>query len=404
MSFDPAMELQKYLALGEHGGVNPSISDSSTYVFPSAELMQQAFEHELDGHYLYSRHRSPTNDALATALSRMEDGEAAQLTASGMAAISTTLLGLCSAGDDIVSARIIYGGTYALMVNLLSRLDIRTTFVDIRDLEVVRAAITPRTTVLYCETMSNPLLEIPDLPALGDLAKQAGITLVVDNTFSPLIFSPLRLGADVVIHSLTKFINGASDTVAGCVVSSQQFIDRLDDCTSGTSMLLGPTLDSLRAASILKNLRTLHLRIPKHGENAQYLAEQFEAAGLRTYYPGLAKHPQHELASWLMNPGYGYGGMLSVDLGDEQAAAIFIERLQEERVGHLAVSLGYYRTLFSAPSHSTSSEIPPEEQAEIGLSGGLVRFSVGLDRDIQRTWEVMADCLADLAPASPVPA
>ncbi len=404
MTFDPAMELQRYLALGEHGGVNPSISDSSTYVFPEVELMRQAFEHELDGRYLYSRHRSPTNDALAGALARMEDGDGAQLMASGMAAISTALLSLCSAGDEIVCSRTVYGGTYALMANLLARLDIRTTFLDIRDLEAVRAAITPQTKALYCETLSNPLLEVADLPALSELAREAGIPLVVDNTFSPLIFSPLRLGAEVVVHSLTKFINGASDTVAGCVVSSREFIDRLDDCTSGTSMLLGPTLDSLRAASILKNLRTLHLRIAKHGENALYLAERFERAGFRTHYPGLAGHPQHELASWLMNPGFGYGGMLSVDLVEQQTAGRFLERLQEERVGLLAVSLGYSRTLFSAPALSTSSEIPAAEQADMGLSPGLVRISVGLDSDIARTWELMSGCLQELNLAPPVPA
>lgn len=403
MKFDPAKQIHEFTTRGEFGGVNPSISDSSTYVFSDVDQMEQAFEHDAEGRYLYSRLRSPTNQALSSALARMEDGEAGQVMASGMAAISTTLLALCSAGDQIVSSRIVYGGTYALMTNLLARLGIRTEFVDIRDLEAVRAAITPETRVLYCESMSNPLLEVSDLPALCDIAGQAGVSLVVDNTFSPLIFSPLRLGADVVIHSLTKFINGASDCVAGCVVSSQELIARLNDCSSGTSMLLGPTLDSGRAASILKNLHTLHLRMPQHSQNALFLAERLQAAGLLVNYPGLESHPQHELAAWLMNPGFGFGGMLSVDLGDQQAAGCFMERLQRANVGHLAVSLGYFQTLFSAPGHSTSSEIPADEQEHIGLSEGLVRLSIGLDPDIAATWERISACLEDLTPRLAVP-
>lgn len=404
MSFDPAQRIHNFRVLGEFGGVNPSISDSSTFVFSGVEQMEQAFGGEIEGRYLYSRLRSPSSRVLAAALASMEDGEAGQVMASGMAAISTTLLALCSAGDHIVSARTVYGGTYALMENLLSRLAIRTSFVDITDLEAVRAAIRPETRLLYCETLSNPLLEVSDLPALSEIASEAGVPLVVDNTFSPLIFSPLWLGADVVIHSLTKFINGASDGVAGCVISFQAMIDRLNDCSCGTSMLLGPTLDSLRAASILKNLQTLPLRIPKHSRNAQVLAERFEQFGLPVHYPGLESHPQHELADWLMNSGYGFGGILSVDLGDKASASRFLQHLQEAEVGHLAVSLGYYRTLFSAPGHSTSSEIPADEQAEIGLSEGLVRISVGLDPDIDRTWELIVDGLQDLAPQSVVPA
>lgn len=403
MTFDPANQLQSFFALGEFGGVNPSISDSSTYVFPDVERMAHAFEQETEGCYLYSRLRCPTSNALASALARMEDGEAGQLMASGMGAISTTLLTLCSAGDEIVSSRIAYGGTYALMVNLLERLGIHTRFVDIRDLAAVESAVTAKTRVLYCETLGNPLLQVSDIPALSEIAGREGVTLVVDNTFSPLIFSPLRLGADVVIHSLTKFINGTSDCVAGCVVSSQQFIARLNDCSSGPSMLLGPTLDSHRAGSILKNLHTLHVRIPKHSENALYLAEQFDQLGLKVHYPGLASHPQHELATWLMNPGYGFGGMLGLDLREEETAAALLTRLQDQGVGHLAVSLGYFRTLFSLPGHSTSSEIPASEQEQMGLSDGLIRFSIGLDPDIHKTWELIAACLEQVSSSPGVP-
>jgi methionine-gamma-lyase len=394
--FDPATEIQNFLVFGEFGDVNPSICDSSTYTFLSVAKMEEVFEHELEGCFLYSRHWNPTNRYLAAALARMEDGEAAQVMASGMAAISTTLLQLCSAGDEIVSGRTIYGGSYALLANLLPRFGITTRFVDLGDAEAVRAAMTDRTRVLYCESLSNPLLEVADIPALAGIAHECGARLVVDNTFSPLILSPLRLGADVVVHSMTKFINGTSDCVAGCVVSMHDFIASLNDINRGPSMLFGPVLDSIRAASILKNLHSLHVRVMRHSGNALHLAERFADRGLPVHYPGLAAHPQHALLARLMNPGYGCGGILALDVGSKELADRLMLRLQEEKVGYLAVSLGYFKTLFSAPGHSTSSEIPAGERARIGMGDGLIRFSVGLDNDIGRTWQTIRGILDEL--------
>ena len=396
MPFDPATEIQNFLAFGEFGDVNPSICDSSTYTFMSVARMEEVFEHEIEGCFLYSRHWNPTNKSLSTALARMEAGESAQVIASGMAAISSSLLQLCSSGDEIVSSRTVYGGTYALLANLLPRFGITTRFVDLGDEQAVRAAMTPRTRVLYCESVSNPLLEVADIPALSRLAHEHGARVVVDNTFSPLILSPLRLGADVVVHSMTKFINGTSDCVAGCVVSSSDFIARLNDINNGPSMLLGPVLDSIRAAGILKNLHSLHVRLARHSANAFYLAKHFLDAGLRVHYPGLASHPQHELLSRLMNPGFGFGGIVAVDVGDKAIADRLMARMQEEKVGYLAVSLGYFKTLFSAPGHSTSSEIPPEQRHRMGMGDGLIRFSVGLDNDMQRTWRTVHSLLREL--------
>ena len=396
MPFDPATEIQNFLAFGEFGDVNPSICDSSTYTFMSVAKMEEVFEHEIEGCFLYSRHWNPTNRALATALARMEAGESAQVMASGMAAISSSLLQLCSSGDEIVSGRTIYGGTYALLANLLPRFGIRTRFVDLGDEQAVRAAMTPRTRILYCESVSNPLLEVADIPALSRLAKEYGVRVVVDNTFSPLILSPLRLGADIVVHSLTKFINGTSDCVAGCVVSSHDFITRLNDINSGPSMLLGPVLDSIRAAGILKNLHSLHVRMAQHSANALALAGLFQDAGLAVHYPGLESHPQHRLMSRLMNPGFGFGGIVAVDLKDRATADRMMTRMQEEKVGYLAVSLGYFKTLFSAPGHSTSSEIPPEARQVMGMGDGLIRFSVGLDNDMQRTLGTVKKLLHEL--------
>ena len=393
MPFEPSEQIQDILLFGEYGGVNPAITDSSTFTFLNPETMSALFEEGLEGCYLYSRHMNPTTRALATALARMEGTEAAQVTASGMAAISATLLQLCSAGDEIVSSRTVYGGTYALLKNLLPRFSINTSFVNILDLDAVRAAITPRTRAIYTEAMSNPLLEIADLHALAAIAHEHGLPLVVDNTFSPLLISPAVHGADIVLHSLTKFINGTSDTLGGCICGPQAFIDQLIDVNSGATMLLGPVLDSLRAASILKNLHSLHIRMQKHSANAQFLAEQLQAAGLKVHYPGLPGHPQHDRLTRLMNAEYGYGGMLVLDVGDKALADRLLTLMQEAQIGLIAVSLGYFKTLFSAPGRSTSSEIPLDEQEAMGLSDGMIRMAIGLDHNIARTWQRMAACL-----------
>jgi len=399
MTFDPATEIQDFLVFGEYGDVNASICDSSTYTFLSIGKMEEVFDHEIEGCFLYSRHWNPTNKALCAALARMEGGESAQVTSSGMAAISATLLQLCSSGDEIVSSRTIYGGTYALFANLLPRFGIRTRFVDLGDEAAVRAAMTPRTKVIYGETMSNPLLEVANLPLLAAIARERGAALVIDNTFSPLIVSPLRLGADVVVHSMTKFINGTSDCVAGAIVGSHDFIAGLSDVTNGTCMLLGPVLDSIRAASILKNLHSLHVRMKQHSANAIVLARRFSEQGFAVHYPGLAGHPQHALMTQLMNPGFGFGGIVTVDMGERALADRLMIRMQQEKVGYLAVSLGYFKTLFSPPGHSTSSEIPEEERHRMGMGDGLIRFSVGLDNDIERTWGTIRGCLDEIRAA-----
>ncbi len=394
MAFDPASRVQDFLVFGEFGDVNPSITDSSTYTFLSPAKMEEAFDHELEGCFLYSRHWNPTNKYLGEALARMEDGEAAQVMASGMGAISTTLLALCSMGDEIVCGRNIYGGTYALMKNLLPRFGITTSFVDLRDHTAVRAAMTARTRVIFAESISNPLLEVSDIPTLALIAHDRGASLVVDDTFSPMILTPLRHGADVVVHSMTKFINGTSDCVAGCVVSSNDFIARLNDINAGPSMLLGPVLDSFRAASILKNLHSLHVRMRKHSANALHIAHRLDALGHAVHYPGLPSHPHHSLMERLANPGYGWGGMMTLDAGDHDTANRLMTLLQEEKVGYLAVSLGYFKTLFSMPGRSTSSEIPAEERAAAGIGEGLIRFSIGLDADIEHTMTRIERCLA----------
>ncbi|MCO6173564.1 aminotransferase class I/II-fold pyridoxal phosphate-dependent enzyme [Flavobacterium sp. NRK F10] len=395
-TFNPADKIQDLQYFGEFGGVNPSISDSSTYTFLSAKTMFDTFEGNAEGCYLYSRHSSPSNLYLGEALAAMEGTEAANVAASGMGAITPVLMQLCNAGDHIVSSRTIYGGTYAFLKNFAPKFAIKTSFVDITKLDKVEAAITADTKVLYCETVSNPLLEVADIAGLAQIAKKHNLKLVVDNTFSPLSVAPGKLGADVVIHSLTKFINGSSDTVGGVVCGTQQFIDDLRNVNDGASMLLGPTMDSLRAASILKNLRTLHIRMKQHSHNAMYLAQKFEKDGLKVVYPGLESHPSHKLYAGMINQEYGFGGMMTIDVGNLDKANELMELMQQKNLGYLAVSLGFYKTLFSAPGTSTSSEIPMEEQQEMGLTDGLIRFSIGLDNDIERTYQIMKQCMTEL--------
>lgn len=396
MKFDPASNIQDLRQFGEYGDVNPSITDSATYTFIQAKTMSETFAGEAQGCFLYSRHWNPSNKYLADALAAMEGTEAAWATASGMGAISCAILQLCNAGDHIVSSMTTYGGTFAFMQNYLPKFNISVSFVDITDLSAVEAAIRPNTKMIYTETMTNPLLQISDIPALGKMAKRHQVKLVVDNTFTPMMVAPARLGADVVVHSLTKFINGKNDCVGGAICASAEFINELLDVNNGTAMLLGPVLDPLRSSNVLKNMHTLHIRMKQHSHNAMYLAGRFSEVGLKFNYPGMESHPGHALLKSIMDPQFGFGGMIAIDLQEAEIANKLMELMEKEDVGYLAVSLGYFKTIFSNSGKSTSSEVPEEIQRKMGLSEGLIRFSVGLDNDIDRSWQRIQKCLKQL--------
>lgn len=393
--FNPSMNIFKIKSDDVYRGVNTPISDSATYYFPTAQEMEATFHGENKA-FLYSRHSHSTGVALANALAAMEDAEAAVVTSSGMAAITNTILQLCSSGDHIVAAHTIYGGTFAFLKNWICRFNIEVSFVDTSNIEEVKKAIKPNTKLIYTESISNPCLKVSDIPKLSDIAKENNVKLVVDNTFSPMIISPKRLGADIVVYSLTKFINGKNDTVGGAIIGENSFIESLLNVNTGTTMLLGPTLDSIRASMILKNLYTLHIRMRQHSKNAQFLAEKFYENGIKVLYPGLPTDPNYELMTTIMNKGYGYGGMLAIDLPSYEIAAEFLRRLQQKNVGYLAVSLGYFKTLFSNSGHSTSSEVPKDIQEKIGITPGLTRFSVGLDDDIEYIWNLIEQTLKEL--------
>jgi methionine-gamma-lyase len=406
--FNPEQALfSAHREFGEHGGVTPSIARSSTFTVMDPSVMPEIFQGlrgpEKDGCFLYSRHFNPTNSVLARYLAAMEGTEAAATTASGMSAIACTLLQLCRQGDHIVAADTIYGGTHALLDDMLPQMGIFTTFCDTADTDTFARAVTADTQVIYVETVGNPTLKIADIPALAELAHSKGITLVVDNTFTPMLVSPAQLGAHVVIYSLTKFINGASDLIAGAICASQTFIHDLMDLHTGRAMLLGPTLDPRTAFDIIQRLPHLAVRMREHSRRAMVIASYLLQLGVKVCYPGLSMHPQHPVFNSILNQGFGYGGIFTVDCGTQKKAEEFMSILQnKEHFGYIAVSLGYYDTLMSCSSSSTSSEIPPEDQSKMDLSPGLVRISIGLsgnlrDRVQQIERAVIAAGLADPA-------
>ncbi len=385
---------------GEHGGVNMSIEASSTFTVIDPETMPELFQGRKGpekGCYLYGRHFNPTVHNLGRQMAALEGTEAAYGTASGMGAIAGVILGLCNAGDEVVAARAVYGGTHALLHDFLpEKCGIRTRFVDTTDPDSVAAAINERTRLIYTESLANPTLRVPDIPALKAIAEAHGVPLVVDNTFSPLVLRPAILGADIVVHSITKFISGASDVIAGAICGDAAFIGSLMDLHNGSLMLLGPTMDPHIAASISLRLPHLPLRMAAHGERALALAERLEALDLKVCYPGLESHPDHGLFERLRTPEYGHGGVLTLDAGSAERANELMNCLQnQQRFGYLAVSLGYFDTLMSCSGSSTSSEMSEEDQQRAGISPGLVRISAGYTGTLEQRWRQLEAALRE---------
>lgn len=399
MTFDPQRSLaQVRHEFGEHGGVNMSIEASTTFTVLDAASMPELFQGHKGpegGCYLYGRHFNPTVYVLGRYLAALEGTEAAYCTSSGISAIAATLIQLCSPGDHIVSADTIYGGTHALLKEFLpAKTGVAVSFVDIGNPDAVAAAMTDRTRVVYCETLANPTLVVADIPRLAEIAHARGATLVVDNTFSPMILSPAQLGADVVVHSMTKFLGGASDIIAGAVCASQEFIISMMDLHTGSLMLLGPTMDPKIAAELALRLPHLGLRMTEHSRRAQAFAERMAERGLPVTYPGLPDHPGHELLRSMANEGYGFGGLFSLDTGSKDKAFELMDTLQNEHnFGYLAVSLGYFHTLMSCSASSTSSELTDDELRAAGIQPGLVRFSIGYSGTLEQRWAQFAEAL-----------
>jgi len=401
--FDP----QKSLAdmrheFGEHGGVNMSIEASTTFTVVQADIMPEMFQGqrgpEAGGCYLYGRHFNPTVYVLGRQLAALEGTQAGYCTASGMSAISAVVMQLCQPGDHVVSAETIYGGTFALFREFLpAKMGLDVSFVNTSDHQEVENAFTPKTKLLYVETMANPTLAVADIPALSEIAHRHQALLVVDNTFCPLVVTPARLGADVVIHSLTKFINGASDIIAGAICADSDFIMKLMDLHCGALMLLGPTMDPKAAFSVSLRIPHLGLRMVEHSRRALTFAQRLEELNIPVAYPGLPSHPDHLLLKRIGNAQYGYGGILAIDLGDGARADALMELLQnKDRFGFMAVSLGFFETLMSRSQVSTSSEMSKEDQNHAGIAPGLIRMSIGYTGTVEQRWKQFEDALRSL--------
>ena len=399
MAFDPVQSLSAARhEFGEHGGVNMSIEASTTFTVLDPDVMPEIFQGELGpeaqhkgsgGCYLYGRHFNPTVYVLGRYVSAIEGTESGYACASGMAAISSSIMQCCEPGDEVVASNTIYGGTFAFLKDYLPvKAGVKTTFVDITDHDAVRNAISDRTKVIFTETMSNPTLTVCDIPAVAEIAHAHNAKLIVDNTFTPMIVSPAIHGADVVVHSITKFISGSSDIIAGCICGSTEFLLDLMDLHTGSLMLLGPTMDPRVAFELSTRLPHLGLRVREHSRRALTFAQRLEERGVSVIYPGLESHPHHKTLVKIMNKGFGFGGLLGIDTGSREKAFELLEYLQNvERFGFLAVSLGFFDTLMSASAASTSSELSDEELEAAGISPGLVRLSIGYTNDLEVRWE-----------------
>jgi methionine-gamma-lyase len=367
--------------------LNVPIYQSATFEVGTAEELAELLEFRRPGHS-YSRYSNPTHAALESALAELEGGEAAIVTASGMASIHAALAANLSPGDEVLAPRALYGGTYAILTGLLAHFGVTARFVALTDLEAVRSAISDRTRLIWAETIANPTTEVPDLAALAGLAHERDISLVVDNTFAtPYLANPLALGADLVVHSLTKYVGGHSDLVAGAVIGSAERVA----ATRQVVINAGGNAQPLEAFLALRGLKTLAIRMERHASTAIAVALALEGSPAirRVLYPGLASHPQCDVARRELRDGLG-GGMLAIDLdGGRPAGERFLSRL---RVAVHATSLGSAETLCSHPASSSHRQLSGAELADAGLTPGLVRVSIGL--------EDAADLIDDLGTAA----
>jgi cystathionine beta-lyase/cystathionine gamma-synthase len=353
------------------GAVMTPIYQTSTYV--------QAGLGKNKG-YEYARTQNPTREAWERCVASLEGGAYGFAFASGLASLDAVLK-MLSQGDHIVSGENIYGGSHRLMQQVYSRLGLDFTFVDMRDIKNVEQALTRATKVIYCETPTNPMMNLADLAAVGDLAKAHGLIYVVDNTFAtPFFQQPLSHGADIVLHSTTKYLNGHSDMVGGMLVTSRDDLaERLGFLQNSAGGVPGP-MDCWLA---LRGVKTLPLRMRQHDANGRAIAEWLagQKAVKKLYYPGLSSHPQHDLARRQMS---GFGGMLSFDLGDEGRARKFVE---STHIFSLAESLGGVESLIGHPASMTHASVPRAMREAMGLTDSLVRLSCG----IEDTQDLIAD-------------
>lgn len=371
------------------GALATPIYQTSTFCFDSVEQGTATFAGERSG-YAYTRGGNPTTDTLARKIAAIEHGEACTITASGMGAIGGVLLGLLRPGDHVISGECVYGCTAFALNNTMVPFGVDVSFVDTSDLDAVKAALTDRTRLIFFETPTNPTMKITDIAALSDVAHEAGARVVVDNTFAPPPLQyPLDLGADFVVHSLTKYINGHGDVLAGAIVGPAEDISYL--ASSVVSKICGATPSPFESYLVIRGMQTLELRMRRHCENGMATARHLQENPLvqAVYYPGLEDMPGHEIAKAQMHGMYG--GMLSFELKDGiggmssyEAARKLCNALQ---IAEIAVSLGDPGTLIQHPASMTHNNMTPELREQAHITDGLIRLSLGLEN----TEDILAD-------------
>ena len=349
------------------------IFPTSSYVFASAAEAAARFSGEEPGN-IYSRFTNPTVRTFEKRLASLEMAECCVATASGMSAITATILGLLKTGDHIVSSRSIFGTTTVLLTNIVAGLGIDTTFVELSDLSAWEKAIKPETKLLFLETPSNPLTELVDITAVAEIAHKHGCLLAVDNCLcTPALQQPIVLGADIVIHSATKYIDGQGRCMGGAVCGTN---DVVGDGVFGFLRSAGPTMSAFNAWVFLKGLETLKLRMQAHSAAAQELAEWLERLPevKRVFYPGLESHPQHVLAKTQQS---GFGGLLSFELNGGKAEGWSL--IDATKLLSITANLGDTKTTITHPATTTHGRLTPEQRSEAGISDGLIRIAVGLE-------------------------
>lgn len=363
------------------------IYQTSTFRFKNAEHGAACFAGEDPG-YIYTRIGNPTVTVLEETLAQLEGGAAGIVVSSGMAAVNTVYMAFLKSGDHVVSTDAVYGPSRVVMEKYWFRYGITATYVDTSNIENIKKAIQPNTKMLYLETPTNPTMAITDLKKASEIAHQHGIVVVVDNTFcSPVLQRPLELGADVVVHSMTKFLNGHADIVAGAIIVKTEELDKI---VRPTMTMLGCNMDPTQAFMVSRGLRTLSIRVLKQQESAQILAEWLEKHPKVEWvsYPGLPSHPQYELGKEQMD---GPGSLLSFGLkGGYEAGKVLMDNL---KFIYLAVSLGGVESLISHPASMTHSKMSKESRIASGITDGLVRFAVGIEdiEDIKNDLEQALD-------------
>ncbi len=321
--------------------------------------------------YVYSRGLNPTTEVLEEKMADLEEGEAALAQSSGMAAVSAAVFTSVKAGDHVIADEVLYGNTYDLFVDL-AKFGIDVSFIDTSQTGNVENAFRNNTKLVFFETPANPTMKLSDIKAISEIAHEKGARVIVDNTFmTPYLQQPLKLGADVVVHSATKYLNGHGDTLGGVIIGSYGFIKEV----SRTSKNVGGILSPFNAWLIIRGMKTLSIRMDRHNENAQSVAEFLEGEEKvdKVLYPGLPHHPQHDLAGRQMR---GYGGMIGFTLKEAQDVPVFLDSL---KICTLAVSLGETGTLIQHPATMTHAVVPRDKRIEYGITDELVRLSVGIE-------------------------